>query len=171
MGIGEHCAVADCNQLDFLPFKCDCCGRTFCLQHRQYAAHSCSAAAGRELEVIACPLCAQGIRLRPGEDANLAFERHAGGECNPANYQKVHNKPRCPAAGCREKLTSINTYACKECGRKVCLKHRCGGFGTTRLDGVKGREVRTLFFRVLPCSGRCGKRLYALHSKHLLYFL
>ena len=36
----------------------------------------------------------------------------------------MHRKPRCPAAGCKEKLTSINSYTCKECGITVCLKHR-----------------------------------------------
>lgn len=44
--------------------------------------------------------------------------------CDPQNYAKVHKKPRCPCPGCREKLTSINTYRCKVCGLEVCLKHR-----------------------------------------------
>jgi len=35
MSIGQHCAHPDCRQLDFLPFQCDCCFRTFCLDHRR----------------------------------------------------------------------------------------------------------------------------------------
>lgn len=124
MSLGQHCSVSDCNQLDFLPFKCDCCSRVYCLQHRSYAAHQCLNAASKSLEVIVCPLCAAGVRLRPQEDANAAFERHARTECDPKNYNKVHRKPKCPVSGCREKLTSVNSYMCKACSQTVCLKHR-----------------------------------------------
>ncbi len=44
--------------------------------------------------------------------------------CDPQNYARVHAKPKCPCAGCRERLTTINAYRCKECGTTVCLKHR-----------------------------------------------
>jgi predicted nucleic acid binding AN1-type Zn finger protein len=124
MGLGEHCSVAHCQQLDFLPFKCDGCKQTFCLDHRTYAAHKCPNAGKGDVEVIVCPVCASGIHLRGGEDPNAAFERHTRSGCDPSNYARVHKKPRCPAQGCREKLTSINTYACKACNQRVCLKHR-----------------------------------------------
>ena len=70
MGIGRHCAVETCMQLDFLPFTCDCCSRTFCLDHRNYAAHACPDAKSKETEVIVCPVCAKGARP-------------AGGRCPP----------------------------------------------------------------------------------------
>jgi hypothetical protein len=126
MGIGQHCAVEHCQQLDFLPFKCDCCSATFCLEHRTYSAHACPKAGNKQLDIIVCPICASGVRLQPGEDPNLAFERHTAAGCDPSNYKKVHQKPRCCASGCKEKLTSINTYSCKNCGRKVCMRHRMG---------------------------------------------
>lgn len=31
LGIGTHCDLEGCGQLDFLPFNCDCCRKTFCL--------------------------------------------------------------------------------------------------------------------------------------------
>ena len=40
MGLGEHCAVPHCSLLDFLPFKCDCCTKTFCLSHRSVAPYA-----------------------------------------------------------------------------------------------------------------------------------
>lgn len=50
--------------------------------------------------------CAQGIRLKAGEDPNMAFNAHvSGGSCDPSNYKRVNNKPRCPVKGCKEKLT------------------------------------------------------------------
>ena len=39
-----HCRRSDCNQVDFLPFECDCCHNVFCLEHRTYQAHSCPTA-------------------------------------------------------------------------------------------------------------------------------
>eukprot|EP00878_Enallax_costatus_P033234 GHUV01036637.1.p1 GENE.GHUV01036637.1~~GHUV01036637.1.p1 ORF type:complete len:241 (+),score=50.82 GHUV01036637.1:85-807(+) len=125
MSIGQHCAVPDCSQLDFLPFRCDCCSQTFCLEHRTYSAHSCPQSGSKQLDVIVCPMCARGVHVVGGEDPNVSFDRHLRTEgCDPSNYNKVHRKPRCPVPGCKEKLTSINTYTCKVCTQKVCMKHR-----------------------------------------------
>lgn len=70
------------------------------------------------------PVCAKALKVQDGEDPNVTYDRHARSECDPSNYAKVHNKARCPVPGCREKLTSINAFTCKECGGEVCLKHR-----------------------------------------------
>lgn len=126
LGIGQHCSHEDCRQIDFLPFQCDCCQRVYCLQHRTYEAHKCPNSGSRTTAIIVCPLCAKGIRLQGGKDANQAFEEHTRTDCDPANYAKVHKKPKCPVKGCKEKLATINTYFCKECGQRVCLKHRHG---------------------------------------------
>jgi len=125
MGIGQHCSAPGCGQVDFLPFVCDCCARTFCLDHRTYAAHMCASAGARTTEVIVCPMCAKGVRLQPGQDPNRAFEEHQRSQgCDPHNYARVHQKKKCPVGRCSEKLTLTNTYLCKACGTKVCLKHR-----------------------------------------------
>lgn len=40
MDIGEHCSI--CRQLDFLPFNCEKCGKSFCSNHRNdYNLHKC----------------------------------------------------------------------------------------------------------------------------------
>ncbi|CAG5134576.1 unnamed protein product [Candidula unifasciata] len=39
--LGKNCSFPSCNQLDFLPFQCDGCGQTFCLQHRSRDQHTC----------------------------------------------------------------------------------------------------------------------------------
>lgn len=49
----------------------------------------------------------------------LAACRHTRVECDPSNYDRVHRKPRCTAPGCREKLTSTNSYTCRDCGVTV----------------------------------------------------
>ena len=124
LGIGEHCSLSTCHALDFLPFKCLGCGGTFCLEHR--ANHNCPSSSGAAgSQVIVCPICAKGVRLAPGQDANEAFDQHhRSSGCDPSNYKKVNQKQRCPVGRCQEKLTLTNTYRCKKCNLRVCLKHR-----------------------------------------------
>eukprot|EP00210_Caulerpa_lentillifera_P006873 g6570.t1 len=124
MSIGRHCAVPSCGQVDFLPFRCDCCHKTFCLEHRTYESHNCQKCGTKQTETIVCPLCARGIRLTPGQDPNVAFEAHQRTGCDTRNYARVHKKPICPVEGCKVKLNSVNKIECKECGITVCLQHR-----------------------------------------------
>lgn len=42
LNIGQHCTLASCKQLDFLPCECDLCGLVFCKDHAAYDAHGCS---------------------------------------------------------------------------------------------------------------------------------
>ncbi|GAQ82251.1 hypothetical protein KFL_001050150 [Klebsormidium nitens] len=125
--LGEHCSRADCGQVDFLPFKCDGCSKVFCLEHRLYGAHSCPKAGAGDASVLLCPICAKAVRIIPGEDSNVTWDRHASSAgCDPANYAKAKRKPRCPVVGCREQLTFSNKVQCKECQQVVCLRHRFG---------------------------------------------
>ena len=39
--VGEHCSAQQCNQVDFLPFRCAGCANVFCLEHRSVVAHDC----------------------------------------------------------------------------------------------------------------------------------
>ena len=73
----------------------------------------------KDCKVLVCPLCAKGVKLVPGEDPNVTFERHTQSGCDTSNYKKVMNKPRCPVNGCNEKLTFSNTVTCKDCHKKV----------------------------------------------------
>lgn len=124
MSIGRHCAFSGCGQVDFLPFTCDCCSQTFCLEHRTYSAHACPKSGHKETEIIICPLCAKAIKISKDDDVNVIFERHQRDNCDPSNYAKVHKKKLCPVDGCREKLTTVNKFECKKCNTEVCLKHR-----------------------------------------------
>lgn len=79
--------------------------------------------------LFACLVCslhmhAQGVEFSPTDDPNLVFDRHQRDGCDPSNYARVYKKPRCPVQGCKEKLTTINTYTCKDCREAVCLRHR-----------------------------------------------
>jgi predicted nucleic acid binding AN1-type Zn finger protein len=80
----------------------------------------------KDVTVLICPLCAQGVRLNPIEDPNITWDTHVNTDCDPSNYQKVTKKQKCPVPGCRETLTFSNTIRCKDCTKEHCLKHRFG---------------------------------------------
>lgn len=42
LDLGTQCDEQHCRQLDFLPFVCDACSGTYCLEHRNKDAHGCS---------------------------------------------------------------------------------------------------------------------------------
>ena len=105
--VGTHCQYDYCNQLDFLPFYCQSCNRTFCLDHRTESAHKCSNAGAwaerRRLAQLSQPSIGQGKMLR----------------------DKVTQKP-CASPTCKTVIgTSLTTGVhCQTCNRDYCLKHR-----------------------------------------------
>ncbi|TGJ86212.1 hypothetical protein E0Z10_g2533 [Xylaria hypoxylon] len=105
--IGKHCQLEYCNQLDFLPFFCQSCKRTFCLDHRTEDSHKCENrgawAERRRQAQLARPAAGEGKRMR----------------------DFVSQKP-CAAADCK---TTVGTSLvpgvhCANCNHDYCLKHR-----------------------------------------------
>ncbi|KAI5866700.1 AN1-type zinc finger protein [Durotheca rogersii] len=105
--IGKHCQLEYCNQLDFLPFFCQSCKKTFCLDHRSETAHKCANAGAwaerRRQAQLAKSSAGEGKRMR----------------------EFVSQKP-CAADSCK---TTIGTSLvpgvhCSGCNRDYCLKHR-----------------------------------------------
>ncbi|KAH8681118.1 AN1-like zinc finger protein [Xylariales sp. PMI_506] len=107
--VGTHCQFEYCNQLDFLPFFCQSCKHTFCLDHRTETAHKCTQAGAwaerRRLAQLSKPSAGEGKRMR----------------------DLVQQKP-CAAKDCK---TTVGTSLvpgvhCDRCNRDYCLKHRLG---------------------------------------------
>ncbi|RYP79930.1 hypothetical protein DL770_006469 [Monosporascus sp. CRB-9-2] len=107
--VGKHCQLEYCNQLDFLPFFCQSCKKTFCLDHRTEDAHRCENrgawAERRRQAQLARPSAGEGRRLR---DRDLATQ-----------------KP-CAADDCRTVVGTslVPGVHCATCNRDYCLKHR-----------------------------------------------
>ncbi|CCX06178.1 hypothetical protein FPQ18DRAFT_334321 [Pyronema domesticum] len=106
-GIGSHCDLDTCRQLDFLPFTCTYCKGTFCGKHRSVADHSCpkydSAAAER---AAAAARAASVSSYRPRPTSMLAG--------------------LCAATRCK---ININTATqpgvnCEKCRKQYCITHR-----------------------------------------------
>ncbi|KAK7285591.1 hypothetical protein RJT34_20367 [Clitoria ternatea] len=150
--LGQHCSVSDCNQIDFLPFTCDRCDLVYCLEHRSYIQHKCTKPNKKDVTVVICPLCAQGVRLIPDQDPNITWENHVNIECDPSNFEKVTKKKKCPAPGCREVLVFSNTIKCRDCLMDHCLKHRFGP--DHKCSGPKKLETSFSFMSLLSMSGK-----------------
>lgn len=105
--VGKHCQYEYCNQLDFLPFLCQSCSKTFCLDHRTESAHKCSKAGAwaerKRLAQLAKPSIGQGKTLR----------------------DRVSQKP-CASPECNTVVGTALTPGvhCQSCNRDYCLKHR-----------------------------------------------
>lgn len=104
--IGAHCAYEYCHQLDFLPFRCESCKSTYCLDHRTETAHK-------------CPKAGEWARNR---------NKAAIGTGNTGSGRTLNGMvpTNCSAAKCS---TIINTMKntgsrCDKCNRQYCLKHR-----------------------------------------------
>ncbi|PLN79139.1 hypothetical protein BDW42DRAFT_134475 [Aspergillus taichungensis] len=102
--IGRHCQFEYCNQLDFLPFRCESCHGTYCLDHRTETAHRCAHAG-------------EWARRRAG----------AAGSRGPAPEKPtIYNSDQCAHTECK---TLVNTLKdpgvrCPDCTRLYCLRHR-----------------------------------------------
>ncbi|XP_055351395.1 AN1-type zinc finger protein 1-like [Paramacrobiotus metropolitanus] len=104
--VGSHCFLEQCTKLDFLPFPCDKCHETFCLDHRLPSSHNCTAVSVATAEespslppVPPCSLatCADsGIMRTQCEQCQQTF-------CLPHRHGEDHN---CP--GSRAHLTKTN---------------------------------------------------------------
>ncbi|MCJ1354428.1 MAG: hypothetical protein MMC33_004416 [Icmadophila ericetorum] len=107
--IGAHCHYEYCNQLDFLPFRCESCKHTFCLEHRTESGHKCTragawAAARRAQQQSLTSTTSQ----TPSSKPTLA----TGTQCShPTCKTYVHT------------LSNVGVH-CQTCNREYCLKHR-----------------------------------------------
>jgi len=107
--IGRHCQMDYCHQLDFLPFRCDSCHGTFCLDHRSETAHKCAHAgawaANRHKNSIGRPNSTSGFTtLKP----------------------TISTATQCSDPKCKtfiNTLTNVGVH-CPNCNRDYCLKHR-----------------------------------------------
>ncbi|EEY17379.1 AN1-type zinc finger protein [Verticillium alfalfae VaMs.102] len=105
--LGKHCEYDYCNQLDFLPFFCQSCKKTFCLDHRSETSHKCVNA---------------GAWAERRRQAQAATHSHGQGRLM---RDAVSEKP-CASPSCK---TTVGTSLvpgvhCSTCNRDYCLKHR-----------------------------------------------
>ena len=124
--IGTHCAVKDCHQKDFLPFKCSHCAEHFCSKHFRFEAHACKSYRPPRPAVAAiCPKCNRSV-LQDGKrsaDALLAAHQ-ASGECCRFRVRKPFGCSHVRPSVKRCRRRGWDQILCKLCGKNHCIKHR-----------------------------------------------
>lgn len=118
--MGTHCAESSCNQLDFLPVKCDACQKSFCNDHWQYGAHNCPQGRSRDVQVPVCPLCDKPVPSKPGAPPDAAVSAHLDRDCRAEAREKKN--PRCSLKKC--KVRELIKVDCDVCRKNFCFKHR-----------------------------------------------
>lgn len=125
--LGQHCSESTCRQLDFLPMKCDACGKVFCVDHFTYLKHNCDSAYKKDVQVPVCPLCSSPVPVdRRGDPPDLAVSRHMDTVCTSltgsSSSGPATGPRRCSARGCGVRQLLLLT--CERCGRSHCVSHR-----------------------------------------------
>ncbi|KAL9657516.1 hypothetical protein ABK040_016781 [Willaertia magna] len=126
--LGKHCEYENCHEKDFLPFRCDFCHKTFCLQHRTCESHHCPNQNIGDVQVPICPICNTILPFKNSrKDPNETVERHLmSGECN----SKTSSSSTAPT---KKKLTTTCAFngcdhkaliKCKQCRLNFCVDHR-----------------------------------------------
>jgi predicted nucleic acid binding AN1-type Zn finger protein len=103
--LGRHCQLEYCHQLDFLPYKCGSCFKTFCLDHRTETAHKCAKEG-------------DWARRRTGIDTDTTTTK------KPSIYD--HDK-QCFSPSCKKLIDTARGdpgVDCPTCRHRYCLPHR-----------------------------------------------
>ncbi|KAI3660961.1 hypothetical protein MP638_004737 [Amoeboaphelidium occidentale] len=123
--LGKHCSQDLCNQLDFLPYKCSGCQKTFCQDHWKFQDHKCPKEDDflRNRIVPSCPICQVAIPVAKGEDLNAKVDEHISKNCQkPSKTVDPAYNHLCKAQGCRKK--EVIPFQCNQCHLNFCVKHR-----------------------------------------------
>ncbi|XP_077290781.1 AN1-type zinc finger protein 2A-like [Arctopsyche grandis] len=123
--LGDNCSHSSCNQLDFLPMKCDSCLKNYCANHFRYEHHQCDGARKRDLQVPTCPLCSAPVPGKRGEAPDIAVSEHIDNDCQADPAKQRRNKiftNRCTLKGCKNK--EMVPLICAECSSNFCFRHR-----------------------------------------------
>lgn len=128
--IGQHCSLKQCNQLDFLPIRCDECLLTFCSDHFRYEFHNCQTAKNKDNQVPVCPLCSKAVPSTRNNLPDFAVSQHIDSHCrandniDQSKLGKTTNSSLkiCSFKACKQK--DVIYLQCDTCHKKYCIKHR-----------------------------------------------
>lgn len=107
LSIGQQCSDQSCLMVDFLPFKCQHCTKSFCQDHFKVDAHKCPAYDESKHNRVApsCPLCNTPVAIPPNQDPNIRMEQHINDECSVmTGRRKAKSAPICARGKCGKVL-------------------------------------------------------------------
>ncbi|KAJ8323869.1 zinc finger, AN1-type domain [Batrachochytrium dendrobatidis] len=141
--VGIHCHDKTCNVLDFLPYECPFCKKTFCQQHfkaandlqnevyNTYPKNTISVTPGHicpdkpmDVRATTCPVCSRVVPINRGADPNVAVNDHINAGCpdpGTSTSEKAYTNP-CSMQGCSKK--ELVPILCQKCLKPFCIRHR-----------------------------------------------
>ncbi|KAJ1911363.1 hypothetical protein IWQ60_010178 [Tieghemiomyces parasiticus] len=125
LDVGRQCALPECRQLDFLPFRCQFCHEDYCESHWKVTGHDCPQKEQvKDVRVPVCPLCQKPVPVRRGDDPNLRVEQHIANNCaDPGtSVSAPAYRSACYYPACKAKV--LVATRCAKCQEQFCLKHR-----------------------------------------------
>ncbi|KAI5279626.1 hypothetical protein KEM52_004320, partial [Ascosphaera acerosa] len=132
--IGRHCEFEFCRQLDFLPFRCESCRATFCLDHRTETAHQCPRAgewARRRAQASESSASTPATTTITSTSTSTPTTTSASASPSPApssaaaSHPTVLNSEQCAHLSCKTLIHALQPGVhCSSCNRDYCLKHR-----------------------------------------------
>jgi predicted nucleic acid binding AN1-type Zn finger protein len=154
--IGSHCQFAFCNQLDFLPFRCESCHATYCLDHRTETAHQCPKAG---------EWAARRRRAQLSSPSSTSTGR---------SLLEVEKDRPCATPACKTVIGAVlnPSVHCPTCNREYCLKHRLkedhdcanlipiGARPTSRID-AQAENARVAFSKLKAWGSASKKKALA----------
>jgi len=123
--IGRQCSEPLCHLVDFLPFKCQHCSKSFCAEHFKVDDHKCPEYDEYKFNRVApsCPLCNEPVAIPPGQDPNFRMDRHIASECSVTTGKANKSKsPVCGRGKCGKVLFA--PIQCDGCKQQFCPQHR-----------------------------------------------
>jgi len=132
--LGERCDLEGCRQLDFLPFKCEGCHHSYCLEHRTAAGHHCSTPPAirkdtpATAQVASCPVCDVVVVLSASESQTITLDAkmddHLNKGCKAEAQRRKAEKQKKACSHDKCKKVDLVPTQCKGCLKTFCLKHR-----------------------------------------------
>lgn len=107
LSIGQQCSDQSCLMVDFLPFKCQHCTKSFCQDHFKVDVHKCPAYDESKHNRVApsCPLCNTPVAIPLNQDPNIRMEQHINDECSVmTGRRKAKSAPICARGKCGKVL-------------------------------------------------------------------
>ncbi|KAF4590821.1 hypothetical protein EYR40_009418 [Pleurotus pulmonarius] len=126
LSVGKQCSLQTCMLVDFLPFKCQHCSKSYCGEHFKIEAHKCPEYDESKYDRVApnCPLCNEPVAVPPNQDPNIRMEQHLTRDCSVMTGRtgKKKSGPVCARTKCGKTLFA--PIQCNQCKQQFCPSHR-----------------------------------------------
>ncbi|KAJ3523769.1 hypothetical protein NMY22_g11292 [Coprinellus aureogranulatus] len=139
--LGTQCAETHCLQVDFLPFKCTHCAKSYCQAHYKVEDHKCPDYEEFKYNRVApdCPFCHVPVAVPLDQDPNIRMELHFEKDCVVILGEvPPRPTPRCSKKSCNE----VHCVAHRFPAEHNCAKAALASSKAQARVGIPSRPLR-----------------------------